>query len=81
MCIRDSPNVVPGLLPLWQILHIIESGEINRLNNKLMLYNTRSGQIHLVNDFQAESKRIKRVICNVIRMIGLKNTAKSLIII
>lgn len=79
--IYHLPNVVPGLLPLWQILQIVESGEINRLNNKLMLYNTRTGQIRLVVDFQLESKRTKRVICNVIRMIGLKNTAKSLIII
>ncbi|SCV00569.1 LANO_0F07536g1_1 [Lachancea nothofagi CBS 11611] len=79
--IYHLPNVVPGLLPLWQILQIIESGDITRLNNKLMLYNVRSGQIRFVTDFQAESKRTKRVICNVIRMIGLKSTAKSLIII
>lgn len=79
--IYHLPNVVPGLLPLWQILHIVQSGEIRLLNNKLMLYNTRTGQIRLVKDFEAESKRTKRVICNVIRMIGLKNTAKSLIII
>ncbi|SCU92761.1 LAME_0F01376g1_1 [Lachancea meyersii CBS 8951] len=79
--IYHLPNVVPGLLPLWQILQIIESGDISRLNNKLMLYNVRSGQIRVVADFAAETKRTKRVICNVIRMIGLKSTAKSLIII
>lgn len=79
--IYHLPNVVPGLLPLWQIYQMVESGEIHRLNNKLMLYNTRTGHIRLVVDFQLESKRTKRVICNVIRMIGLRNTAKSLIII
>ncbi|SCU93733.1 LADA_0G04632g1_1 [Lachancea dasiensis] len=79
--IYHLPNVMPGLLPLWQILQIVESGDITRLNNKLMLYNVRSGQIRVVSDFAEESKRTKRVICNVIRMIGLKSTAKSLIII
>ncbi|CEP60488.1 arginyltransferase LALA0_S01e12046g [Lachancea lanzarotensis] len=79
--IYHLPNVVPGLLPLWQILQIIESGDITRLNNKLMLYNVRSGQIRVVSDFALETKRTKRVICNVIRMIGLNATAKSLIIV
>ncbi|SCU87528.1 LAMI_0D06414g1_1 [Lachancea mirantina] len=79
--IYHLPNVVPGLLPLWQIYHMISSGEMNRLNNKLMLYNTRSGRIRLVYNFDAESKRTKRVICNVIRMIGIRATAKSLIIV
>ncbi|SCU84583.1 LAFA_0D10770g1_1 [Lachancea sp. 'fantastica'] len=79
--IYHLPNVVPGLLPLWQILQIIQCGNITRLNNKLMLYNVRSGQIRVVSDFAAETKRTKRVICNVIRMIGLNATAKSLIIV
>ncbi|SSD59617.1 related to Arginyl-tRNA--protein transferase 1 [Saccharomycodes ludwigii] len=79
--IYSIPNVVPGLLPMWQILQIIESGEIDRLNNKLMIYNTRNGQVRLVRDFSKESKRTKRCICNVIRLLGLKITAKSLIII
>ncbi|AEY98985.1 FAGR165Wp [Eremothecium gossypii FDAG1] len=83
-CLADVyqlPNVVPGLVPLWQILKILKSGEIRHINTKLMIYDTRLGRVRLVRDFHQEAKTTKRVICNVIRLIGLKNTANSLIVI
>ncbi|KAL6937466.1 hypothetical protein ACO0RG_003976 [Hanseniaspora osmophila] len=79
--IYNIPAVIPGLLPMWQIAQIIQSGAINSINNKLMLYNTRTNQVRKMEDFSKENKRVKKCICNVIRLIGLKATAKSLIII
>ncbi|KAL6940741.1 hypothetical protein ACO0QE_004654 [Hanseniaspora vineae] len=79
--IYNIPAVVPGLIPMWQIAQIIQSGAINSINNKLMIYNTRTNQVRKMEDFSKENKRVKKCICNVIRLIGLKATAKSLIII
>ncbi|AET41072.1 arginyltransferase Ecym_7226 [Eremothecium cymbalariae DBVPG len=79
--IYNLPNVVPGLVPLWEILKTIKSGDINHLNGKLMIYDTRAGQVRVLKHFQQESPQTKRYICNVIRLIGLKTTASSLIII
>lgn len=78
--IYNLPNTIPGLLPLWQILQIVDNGDINRINNKLMVYNTATGQMRVIREFSKESNRTKLVICNVIRLIGLANTTKSLII-
>lgn len=79
--IHSLPNVIPGLVPLSEILNMVMSGKINALNRNLALYDTEQGGVRLVLDFHDESKQIKKIICDVVRLIGLKNTLDALIII
>ncbi|OBA27845.1 hypothetical protein HANVADRAFT_22445 [Hanseniaspora valbyensis NRRL Y-1626] len=75
------PAIVPGLLPLWQILQIMDRNEIKRLNNKLMIYDTEFRRMKVVKDFMNEDINTKRCIVNIIRLIGLEMTAKALIVL
>ncbi|AMD22250.1 HGL090Wp [Eremothecium sinecaudum] len=77
----NFPAIVPGLLPLWQLMEMLQNGSIKKINNNLMLLNMVTGQLRAVRDFDKENPFIKQIICNVIRLIGLDNTAKALIII
>lgn len=78
--IYQLPSIVPGLIPLWQIAEIIGNAEINCINDNVMVYDTTTGDMRVIHDFSAETADTKRIICNVIRLIGLENTKKSLII-
>lgn len=89
ICTRDTkqkdiyriPNVVPGLVPLREILQLVSQGRIHLLNNRLLLYDATEGSIRPVLDFESESPQIKRIICNVVRFFGLQNTLNALVIV
>ncbi|GAV55787.1 hypothetical protein ZYGR_0AY01800 [Zygosaccharomyces rouxii] len=75
------PNVVPGLLPLGEILQLVLQKKINSVNNKMVLFDTSVGHIRLVVDFDCEPPQIKKVICDLVRLFGLQNTMDSLVIV
>lgn len=75
------PNVVPGLVPLMEIVSLFESGKMNELNNNVVLFDTKINALRIVRDFISEKPEIKTVITDVIRLIGLDNTKKAIIII
>lgn len=79
--IYSIPNVVPGLLPLGEILQMILQQKINLVNNNMVLFDTSMGHIRLVVDFDQESPQIKKTICDLVRLFGLKNTIDSLVIV
>lgn len=75
------PNVVPGILPLPEILHMVLQKKMNLLNNSLVLFDTSVGHIRLVVNFDQESPEIKKTICDLVRIFGLQNTMDSLVIV
>lgn len=79
--IYRMPDIVPGLMPLWQVLQLIESNDINRLNNKLMIYYSDEKRMRVVKNIMDEDSDTKKTIFNVIRLIGLELTANALIVI
>lgn len=78
---KPIPAVLPGLVPLWEIAELVDSGKINAVNYKTLIYEVDVGTIRFIEDFHSESSNIKRIICDVVRCIGLTNTTQSLIII
>ncbi|XBW36830.1 hypothetical protein QEN19_002409 [Hanseniaspora menglaensis] len=79
--IYNMPAIVPGLLPLWQILQMIDRDEIKRLNNKLMIYDTEFKRMRVVKEFMNENVYTKRCVINIVRLIGLEMTAKALLVL
>ncbi|CAR29494.1 hypothetical protein ZYGR_0AD01760 [Zygosaccharomyces rouxii] len=75
------PNVVPGLLPLEEILQMVLQKKINLVNNSMVLFDTSVGHIRLVVDFDSESPKIKKAVCDLVRLFGLQNTMDSLVIV
>lgn len=75
------PDIVPGLMPLWQVLQLIESNDINRLNSKLMIYYSDEKRMRVVKNIMDEDTDTKKTIFNVIRLIGLELTVNALIVI
>lgn len=79
--IYRMPDIVPGLMPLWQVLQLIESNDINRLNSKLMIYYSDEKRMRVVKNIMDEDTDTKKTIFNVIRLIGLELTVNALIVI
>lgn len=79
--IYTMPAIVPGLLPLWQVLQLVDRNEIKRLNNKLMIYDTEFKRMRIVKEFMNEDIHTKRCVINIVRLIGLEMTAKALIVL
>lgn len=75
------PNVVPGLVPLEEILQMVLHKEIHAVNNGLVLFDTSIGHIRLVTDFDSESQHMKKTICDLVRLFGLQNMIDSLVIV
>lgn len=78
---RNFPNVFPGLVPLPEILEMVEKGKLNMLNYGLLFYDTKLGNIRPMSNFEKESSHIKKLVCDIVRCIGLHNTIDALIII
>ncbi|CCK70078.1 arginyltransferase KNAG_0D03320 [Huiozyma naganishii CBS 8797] len=76
----DLPNIMPGLVSLWELLKIIESGQINELNGKLMVYDLGLNRIRPVLNVMAEDREYLRAIVNLVRLIGLEMTKKAMLI-
>lgn len=75
------PNVVPGLVPLKEILGMVLHGEINKLEGDVTLFDMYKGDIRLLHSFAGESPEVKKVICDVVRVIGLENTRGVLLLL
>lgn len=75
------PDVMPGLLPLTEILELCESGKINQLNLHARIYDTKRGKVRLIRDFHSETNEIKTILFNTIRVLGLHIVKKSVIFI
>ena len=79
--IRPLPNVVPGMLPLHELLGMVESNRMNQLNGSLLIYDTQMLRIRPVFDFYSEPESIKTALCNVVRVLGLRLAKRTLVII
>lgn len=75
------PNVVPGLVPLKEILEMVLHGDINSLQNNVTFFDMYEGNIRQLQSFSNESPEIKRTLCDVIRLIGLENTKGVLLLL
>ncbi|KOG99489.1 arginyltransferase [Saccharomyces eubayanus] len=77
---RGIPNVVPGLLPLWELLDFMESGKITDLEGRLFLFEVETDGIRPLINFYSESPPVKRRICDAIRLFGFETCMKSVIL-
>lgn len=75
------PNVSPGLLPLQELYFIVELEEITDLNGKLLILDTDDNEIRPMLNIYGESESSKRVICDLVRTLGLEITANTIVII
>ncbi|EJS43706.1 ate1p [Saccharomyces arboricola H-6] len=74
------PNVVPGLLPLWELLDIIETGKITDLEGRLFLFEIETGEIRPLTNFYCETPQVKKRICDTIRLFGFETCMKVVIL-
>ncbi|CAI6512879.1 Ate1p [Saccharomyces cerevisiae x Saccharomyces kudriavzevii VIN7] len=74
------PNVVPGLLPLWELLHIMESGKITDLEGRLFLFEIETDGIRPLMNFYNEPPHVKKCICDLIRLFGFETCMKAVIL-
>ena len=79
--IDPIPNVLPGLVPLYELLEMIISKEINKLNNSLLIFDTELGGMRFLRSFDDENPSNKRIICDTVRFLGLNNALDTIIII
>lgn len=79
--IRPIPNVVPGLLPLPQLLEMVENEDMNAVNGMLLIYDTQMLRIRPVFDFYTEPEQIKTAVCNIVRVLGMSLARRTLVII
>lgn len=76
----ELPNVFPGLIPLPEILKLLETGELDKLNNMVMIYDLEMGGLRPMSNFRDEPPEIKKLVCNIVRCIGLNNIIGAIII-
>lgn len=74
------PNVVPGLLPLWELLDIMQSGKITDLEGRLFLFEIETEGIRPLINFYSEPPNVKKRICDVIRLFGFETCMKAVIL-
>ncbi|QLQ79808.1 hypothetical protein HG537_0C04570 [Torulaspora globosa] len=79
--IRSIPNVVPGLVPLKEILQMIVQDRISILKGNVTLFDMLEGEMRRLGNFEDESPEIKKIICDVVRLIGLENTKGLLLLV
>jgi len=75
------PNVLPGLVPLTELLSMLEMDRMRELDGKLLIYNTELQQIRPIFDFYSEPEEIKTTVCNVVRLLGMRLAKRALVII
>ncbi|CCE63544.1 hypothetical protein TPHA_0F00570 [Tetrapisispora phaffii CBS 4417] len=79
--IRSIPNVLPGLVPLPEVLEIINSGKIDTLKDKLLIFDTELGGLRPFMGSKLESPEVMKIICDTIRVMGTENAMNTIIII
>lgn len=75
------PNVVPGLVPLNQIHDLVQSRAMCILQGNVDFFDMYSGDMRPLDSFEDESPTIKKLLCDVVRAIGLENSRGMLVII
>ena len=74
------PEILPGALPLWELLEIIRSRRIDELNGELMFFDTRYLCFRPLLEFDRQPGDKKLLICNIVRLLGLE-LAKTVIVV
>lgn len=75
------PNVVPGLVPLREILQLVTNDAFSTLQETVTLFNMYEGEMRRLENFEDESSEVKRILCDVVRLIGLENTKDMLLLL
>ncbi|SMN22548.1 similar to Saccharomyces cerevisiae YGL017W ATE1 Arginyl-tRNA-protein transferase [Maudiozyma saulgeensis] len=75
------PNILPGLIPMTELLSMLETDRMRELDGKLLVYDTDLQQIRPIFDFYNEPEEIKTTVCNVIRLLGMRLSKRALVII
>lgn len=75
------PNVFPGLVPLNEITEMVLHGDIQSLQGNVTFFEMYQGSIKMLRNFSDESPEMKKILCDVVRLIGLENTKGVLLII
>lgn len=75
------PTVVPGLVPVHEILDMLETERLSELDAKLLIFDTELQQIRPLFDFYNESDEVKTTVCNVVRLLGMLLAKRALVIV
>ncbi|QLL32928.1 hypothetical protein HG536_0D04500 [Torulaspora globosa] len=78
---HNIPNVVPGLVPLKEVLQMIMKDRISVLEGTVTLYDLLEGEMRRLERFEDESPEIKKILCDVVRLIGLENARGLLLLL
>ena len=79
--LTDLPTVLPGLIPVHEILDMLETERMSELDTKLLLFDTKLHQIRPLFGFYNESDEVKTTVCNVVRLLGMRLAKRALVII
>ena len=74
------PEILPGALPLWELLEIIRDRRINELNGELAFFDTDYLCFRPLLAFDRQPSDKKLLICNIVRLLGLE-LAKTVIVV
>ncbi|KAK5782422.1 arginyltransferase PWA37_005433 [Arxiozyma heterogenica] len=75
------PNVVPGLIPLAELLTMIKENKLSELNGRLFLFDLAVHRIRPIFNILEESPEILTMLCNLVRVLGLEMAKKCLVIL
>lgn len=78
---QKLPSVMPGLIPIWELLEIFDSNKINEVNGELLVYDLQEQQLRPILSLEDEDTRIITILSNIIRVLGLEETKNTLVII
>lgn len=78
---QKLPLVMPGLLPMWELLDLFKENKISEVNGNLLLYDLQEQQLRPILSLEDEETRIITIVSNLIRVLGLEETKNTLIII
>lgn len=78
----DIPLIFPGLVPLWELQELLDSGRLQQaLVGKTLIFELETGSMRLFGPWDYEDEETKTAVCNVVRLLGLEMTSQSLVAI
>ncbi|EDO18465.1 hypothetical protein Kpol_1032p59 [Vanderwaltozyma polyspora DSM 70294] len=79
--VTTIPNVIPGLISLPELVDMIKKHRLTELNYQLIIFDSQLGKMRLVSDFDSEIPETKRIICDMIRTVGLEYATDTILIL